>query len=203
MSGTDQIVVGFDEASGVILDFASARASVSGASHQVVGVTGPVGSGKTTLATSLTECVVHADDFLPDYREVSYEARDEPRHADLAGLASVLSSLRDGIATACPVWSHVTHRREGERIIAPAPVIVCEGIHALCDPVASVLDVRVFVEASESVRRARWTAIEEAGDRGWGVDAAMKFLGEVADPTFARHGGAARDTADVIVRNED
>jgi uridine kinase len=165
----------------------------------VIGITGPVGAGKTSIARGLSDCIVHADDFLPDYSDVPYDERDEPHHADLATLSAILARLRAGHPAESPIWSHHTHRREGTRTITPAPHIVCEGIHALCPPVAEVIDLRIYIDAPADLRRRRWTDIEESGDRGWGVEAAMAFFDDVAEPTFNRHGATARATAHIIV----
>src|SRR5262249_17388549 len=118
----------------------------------VVGVTGPVGSGKTTLARLLTNCIIATDDYLPDYDKVRFQERDLPEFADLPRLAADLSALRAGRTTQVPVWSFHSHKREGYRPIAPPRegLIVCEGIHALHDNVRDALDVRVFVEAARS-----------------------------------------------------
>jgi uridine kinase len=165
----------------------------------LVGIGGPVASGKSTLARALSPCVVATDDYLPDYDRVPIHERDEPRHADYRRLAADLAALREGRSARVPVWSFKSHRREGEREVAPARIVVCEGIHALFDEVAPLLDVAVFVDAPRAVRLERWRAREQAGDRGWSVEYATEFFHGVAEPTFERYAAAYRARAHVIV----
>jgi uridine kinase len=167
-----------------------------------IGITGPVGAGKSTLAGMLSSCIVRTDDYLPDYELIPYAERDQPRHADLARLASDLAALRAGRTVRAPVWSFHTHRREGERAVEPAAIVVCEGIHALEAAPAAHLDIRIFVDAPAPVRWGRWEDLERRGVRGWGVDAAREYFDHVAEPTFAASQARYRDAAHMIVTND-
>ena len=169
---------------------------------RVIGVTGRVGAGKSTLARRIGGVVLSTDDYLPDYEGLDPQVRDDPRHADLQLLARNVEQLRSGAATEVPVWSFQTHRREATRVVEASPLIVIEGIHALHGSVARLLDCAVFVEASETTRWSRWEAIELAGLRGWGVDKARAHFERVAEPTFARFEEEYRRAAHVVVRNE-
>ncbi len=168
----------------------------------VVGITGPVGAGKSTLASRIAPSIIRTDDYLPDYESVPYDERDQARHADLSRLGLDLAGLREGRAVMAPVWSFHSHRREGQRRIEPAPLIVCEGIHALEAAVLAQLDIRVFVEAPAVVRWGRWEDLELRGVRGWGVDAAREYFDRVAEPTFAASHDRYRAAAHFIVTND-
>lgn len=178
------------------------RAALPTAGVRVVGVTGPVGAGKSLLAASLSACVLSTDDYLPDYEGVAEAERDEPRHADFARLAANIQELREGRGTLAPVWSFQTHRREGERRVAPHALVVVEGIHALHIGVVSHLDLGVFVEAPTGVRWERWAHLESSGQRGWGVEKARVFFENVAEPTFGRYEGVYRERAGIVVVND-
>ena len=167
----------------------------------VVGIGGRVGAGKSTLAARLSSCILATDNYLPDYEGVPYHERDQPHHADFDRLAADLAALREGRPIHAPVWSYQTHRREGVREITPAPVIVCEGIHALHGKVALLHDLRVFVEAPRETRWSRWEMLERTGQRGWGVEKAREYFDQVAEPTFAASEHAYRACADLIVVN--
>jgi uridine kinase len=188
------------------LDHARARsAPPAPAGPIIIGITGPVGSGKSTLAARLGGaggCVISTDSYLPDYDAIPEMDRDLPELADLARLASDLAALRSGTGAEVPVWSFKTHRREGYRRVAPAPLIVCEGIHALHATVAASHTVRVFVDAPATVRWERWERIELAGERGWGVEPARRHFDHIAEPTFRKHARAYRRAADLIVLND-
>ena len=168
----------------------------------VIGITGRVGAGKSTLAASLTPCVLSTDDYLPDYDTVPEAQRDDPRHADFATLVANITLLRAGRPARVPVWSFHTHRREGETLREPAAIIVVEGIHALHASLRATLQMRVFVEASPATRWNRWEALERSGVRGWGVAKAREFFHAVAEPTFARWEDEYRAAAHVIVAND-
>ncbi len=189
-----------DEAPGVVLRLIRERE----ARPAVVGITGRVGSGKSTLARAIRDLaggglVLTTDDYLPDYDAVAFEHRDDPAHAALDELASHLEQLRTTGAARIPTWSFHTHRREGTRPVSAEGLVICEGIHALHGAVASVYDLRVFVQADAATRWARWEAIELAGERGWGVEKAREHFDRVAEPTYERHEPAYRAAADVIV----
>lgn len=168
---------------------------------RVVGITGPVGAGKSALAARLGGCVVTTDDYLPDYDRTPEHERDLPDSSDLGSLAAHLALLRSNLPATLPVWSFQTHRRESWRTVAPAPLVVVEGIFALHPRVRSQLDLCVFIESDVGVRWARWEHLETTGQRGWGVAYARSFFHAVAEPTFARHAEHYRAAAHVVIRN--
>lgn len=172
----------------------------------VIGVTGPVGAGKSTLTRAVGDrwpgaVTLGTDDYLPDYAKVARERRDLPEESDLERLAADIRALAGGGERSVPVWSFHEHRRTGERVVRPGRVIVVEGLHALHETVRGSLTAAVFVDAPASVRLARWRAIADAGDRGWSADETEAFFHEVAEPTFWRFGEAYRASADLVVEN--
>lgn len=196
----EQTIVPFDDAAARLLDHADRL--LTDAQRVVLAISGPVGAGKTLLADQLSSCIVSTDAFLPDYDKVEFAQRDLPEHADLEGLAHVLSSLLAGQETQVPVWSFKTHRREGYEAIEPARIIVCEGIHALHETVRPQTDISIFVEASAQTRWERWEQLELTGQRGWGVDKARDHFENVAEPTYARFSQEYRSRAAFIVVND-
>jgi uridine kinase len=196
----------------LLREWAARRASVgspgsSGHATVVIGITGPVGAGKSTLAARLGGVVLSTDNYLPDYAIVPEHERDDPRHSDGDTLRRNIAELRDGRATRVPQWSFQSHRREGWREVAPdaglVPIVVVEGIHALADHAMPLLDIAVFVEAPRGVRWKRWEVLESTGQRGWGVERARVFFDGVAEPTFEKHEARYRAIAHAIVENGD
>ena len=195
--GREPQVIHWEDAPEAIL----ALARVVDAPRVVVGVTGPVGAGKSTLAKRLSSCVLATDDFLPDHDATERAVADAPEAADLSGVREALTRLVRGETIEAPVWSFQTHKREGTRRLASAAVIVVEGIHALEPALSDLIDVRVYVEAPARTRLSRWEAMAESGERGWGVEETRSFFGDVAEPTFGARAARLRAGADVVVQN--
>lgn len=185
------------------MDAIRARIASLGATRPVVivGITGAVAAGKSTLARELAGRTISTDSYLPDYDRVEYHRRDEPGESDLSLLASHLLMLRSGAPAPVPVWSFNTHRREGHTIVNPHPLIVCEGLHALHEAPGVHLDLRVFVEAAPDERWRRAEAREIAGERGWTVEELRQFFTTVAEPTYSRYAPHYRASADVVVQS--
>lgn len=197
MQDGPRIIDGLDAAREAIL--AAARAH---GPRVVIGVTGAVASGKSTLARALSPCVVSTDHYLPDYDATPEHLRDLPESADLARLARDLAELRAGRATMMPKWSFDTHSRVGEQRIDPAALVVVEGLHALHALPRAHVDLAIFIDAPREVRWARAAAREKAGDRPWPLEYLEHFFHTVAEPTYARHAEAYRATAHFIVVND-
>jgi uridine kinase len=192
-----RIIEGLDAAREAILAAARLRGE-----RVVVGVTGAVASGKSTLARALSECIVSTDHYLPDYDATPEHLRDLPESADLARLARDLAELRAGRATRIPQWSFDTHSRVGERYVEPAPLVVVEGLHALHELPRAHVDLAVFVEAPKDVRWRRAVERERAGDRPWPLEYLEHFFHTVAEPTYALHAERYRAAAHLVVLND-
>lgn len=190
-------IVRFEEAADAILAAARARDD-----RTVVGITGAVAAGKSTLARRLSACVVSTDHYLPDYDRTPEHLRDLPESSDLERLAQDLAELRAGRATSIPRWTFEAHARVGEQRVEPAEIVVVEGLHALHALPRTHVDVAVFVEAPQSTRWARAVERERAGDRPWPIEYLEKFFHGVAEPTFARHAEAYRGAAHFVVVND-
>jgi len=169
------------------------------AAPAVVGITGPMAAGKSTLAAALGGLVLSTDRYLPDYEGLAEHEWDLPAHSDLARLSEDLALLRSGAPASVPMWSFHTHSRVGEESIGPAPLIVVEGLHALAGPVRQHLDLAVLVDAPREVRWSRCVERERTGERGWSIDYVERFFERVAEPTFNAHGRLEAARAQVIV----
>jgi len=165
----------------------------------VVGITGPMASGKSTLAAALAGLVVSTDRYLPDYEGLPERAWDLPESSDLDRLAADLAALRAGRAATVPTWSFLAHARSGEEVLEPRPLVVVEGLHALDARVQPHLDVRVLVDAPRDERWRRCVERERRGERGWSLEYVERFFATVAEPTFDAHGRLAAHGADLVV----
>jgi pantothenate kinase len=168
----------------------------------VIGITGPVGAGKSTLAAQLSSCVIATDHYFPNYDVTPEHLRDVPEYSDLPRLASDLAALRRGEDVTIPVWSFVSHSREGYQRVQGAPIVVCEGIHALHEIPRAHLDISIYVDAPSTVRWSRWEALELSGVRQLGVEQARAFFHEFAEPIFGCFAGGYKSAARFVVVND-
>ena len=168
----------------------------------VIGITGPVGAGKSTLAAQLSSCVIATDHYFPNYDVTPEHLRDMSEYSDLPRLASDLAALRRGEDVTIPVWSFVSHSREGYQRVQGAPIVVCEGIHALHEIPRAHLDISIYVDAPSTVRWSRWEALELSGVRQLGVEQARAFFHEFAEPIFGRYARGYKSAAHFVVVND-
>lgn len=135
----------------------------------VIGIAGGTGSGKSTvahkLATSIPaeRCVViDHDSYYFDQGHLSPAARaeinyDHPSSLESRLLAEHLRQLRAGQTVEVPIYDFVTHTRRAEsRRVAPAPVILVEGILVFVDPaLREQMDIKIFVDTDADIRLMR------------------------------------------------
>ena len=189
---------------------AHARRLASSPGRCLLGITGPPGGGKSTLASRIAEEIgddarlVRMDGFHLAQAELVRLGREDRKGAidtfDAAGYVALLRRLRD--ASEGVVYAP-EFRREIEEPIAGAvavprdvPLVITEGNYLLVDEgewgaVRSLLDEAWFVTTSEETR-LRWL-IQRHIDYGKAPDAARAWaLGsdqrnaQVVDATKAR-----------------
>lgn len=149
----------------------------------VVAVDGRSGSGKTTfagaLAARLGAALVHLDDVYP-----GWDGLEAGVHAVATG---VLAPLRAGRPGAYPTWDWVRDEVGPTVRVVPSPVLVVEGVGAAAGPAAGLVDLLVWLEAPDALRRAR--AVGRDGEvfaREWDRWAAQEAALGVRDDRRAR-----------------
>jgi uridine kinase len=142
-----------------VLGLVRARPPTLGAGR-LVCVDGPAGSGKTTLAAALADragaTVVHLDDLYPGWDGL-----------DAVGehVLGVLAPLAEGRPGRYRRWDWTASARAEEHVVAPAPLLVLEGVAAGNLAWAAWCTVLVWVEADAATRLARGLARDGAGLR--------------------------------------
>jgi uridine kinase len=135
----------------------------------VIGIAGGTGSGKTTIASKLAAgipagrgVVIEHDAYYRDQSALSPDERaainyDHPSSLESALLADHLRALRSGEPVELPIYDFVTHTRRREtRRVAPAPVILVEGILVFVEAaVREQLDIKIFVDTDPDIRLMR------------------------------------------------
>ena len=157
----------------------------------VIGVTGAVAVGKTTIATSIADRVaaggasvrvISTDAFLYSNAELAERGipnvrKGFPESYDLGSLVAALRVLRGGGHTEIPVYSHAIYDLTGEREpVGSTDVVLVEGVVALQPAVRDALDLGIYVDAPAEIVR------------GWFVDRFLRFVADARadDASFYR-----------------
>jgi uridine kinase len=64
------------------------------------------------------------------------------------------------------------------------------------------LNIAVFVDAPPDTRWQRWEQLERSGQRGWGVEKARRHFEQIAEPAFTRYAQTYKSRADILVIND-
>ena len=135
----------------------------------VLGVAGGTGSGKTTVARNViaalpagTAVLIDHDAYYRDRSALPPAERehinyDHPDAIETELLEAHLVALRAGHAVEVPQYDYREHARRREtRRVAPAPVIVVEGILVLAEErLRAQMDLKIFVDTDADIRLMR------------------------------------------------
>jgi len=147
------------DAVGVVVEAATER------SARLVGITGCVAAGKSTLAAAVARAlaadVVATDGFLHPNAALAERGLSDrkgfPESYDAGALAAAVDRWRSTGATEVPVYSHLAYDIVGPPVVVSGEVLVVEGLH-LAHPLLGVrdrFDLLVFVDAADELL-ARW-----------------------------------------------
>jgi uridine kinase len=177
----------------------------------IVGLAGGTGSGKSSIVRGLVEriggCVVDLESYTLDRPACPLEERssvddNEPAAIDTELLVAHLEDLRRGQAIRKPVYLPETHRRTGVILVAPARLVVVEGLLTFWwDSLRSLLDVKVFVDAPADLRLIRRIR-RDLAERGRTVEQVLYQYSGSVRPAHERYVEPTRVHADDVVTND-
>lgn len=135
----------------------------------ILGIAGGSGSGKSTIAKSLMRALplqagvlLEQDHYYRPLSAMALEERervnfDHPDAIEFDLLLEHIDALREGRAIERPIYDFTTHDRvPGGVIVAPAPILVVEGILVLADPrLRERFDIKIFVDTDADIRLMR------------------------------------------------
>ena len=197
----------------VVTPHTSTLCGVTGAQRPfVIGVAGGTCSGKTTVAERLVQMVgperlalIRQDAYYIERSHQPFEERaranyDHPDAFDWALMNSQLESLLAGRTIALPVYDYADHNRSPDVVeVAPAPIVVFEGILALYDAeLRERFDLKVFVDTDADVRLIRRLQ-RDVRDRGRTPDSIMNQYMSTVRPSHQQFIEPSKRHADVII----
>jgi uridine kinase len=176
-----------------------------------IGLAGGSGSGKTTIAESVVEfldgrvSLLQHDAYYRHQPELSLEERarvnyDHPSSLETELLVKHLGALRSGVAVEKPLYDFANHLRSDETIrVAPAPVVLVEGILVLSEPeLRSELDLKIFVDTDADLRLARRLE-RDIKERGRSVDSVLDQYFATVRPMHLEFVQPSRRYSDLII----
>jgi uridine kinase len=187
-----------------------------GLTPTLIGFSGGSGSGKTTLTAAIHErlgdhrsAVLSLDAYYKDLSHLPLEARasinfDRPDALDVQLLTQQIRQLRCGRAVEVPRYDFTTHTRRPETLtLQPKAVVLAEGILLLAlDPIRSLLDLKVFVDAPADIRFIR-RLLRDIQERGRTVDSCIQQYYATTRPMHFDWVEPSKAFADMVISGEE
>ena len=178
----------------------------------VIGVAGGTCSGKTTVAERLVDLVgtdrlalIRQDAYYIDRTHQAFDDRaranyDHPDAFDWDLMNQQLAALLAGQTIPLPGYDYADHNRSKDVVmVAPAPIVVFEGILALYDAsLRDLFDLSVFVDTDSDVRLIRRLQ-RDVRDRGRTPDSIMNQYMTTVRPSHIQFIEPSKRYADVII----
>lgn len=178
----------------------------------LIGVAGGSNSGKTTIATRLTELMggehvslIKLDSYYVERSDEPIEVRaaanyDHPDAFDWQLLNDHLAALTAGATIEIPVYDYTIHDRSEQcETVRPSRVVVVEGILVLWEPqLRERFDLKIFVDTPPDLRIIRRLR-RDVAERGRTPESILdQYLGTVR-PSHELFIEPSKRHADVIV----
>ena len=181
----------------------------------IVGLTGGIGSGKTTVVNQIIKqlptdevCVISQDSYYNATDNLPYEERtkinfDHPRAIDFELIKKHLKALKSGKTINQPVYSFVTHNRTKDTIKThPRKVVIVEGILIFNNKeLRDLFDIKIFVHAETDERLIRRLK-RDITERGRDMDEVLTRYQTTLKPMHQQFIEPTKNFADLIIPND-
>ena len=177
----------------------------------LIGIAGGSGSGKTTLARNIANAfgdsvaTITHDSYYRAQDHLSFEERcqtnyDHPDAFETERMVEDLKRLKEGQTIHCPVYDYTIHNRTDDTVaVAPAPVVIVEGILIFQDKaLRDLLDIKIFVETDADVRILR-RAQRDVEERGRSLTSVINQYLATVKPMHEQFVEPSRKFADIVV----
>lgn len=178
-----------------------------------VPIAGGTGSGKTTLARAVAAHIqapiISIDDYYRPLDHLTFEEREQvnfdcPDAIDHDLLVAHLRDLLQGRSVEVPQYDFTRHTRSPRRErLEPAPVILIEGIFALCWPeINRLCPIRVYVETPKLLRFQRRLE-RDVSERGRTVEEVTRRFHSHVNPMHELYVEPTKQRSTLIVSGVD
>lgn len=180
-----------------------------------VGIGGPSGAGKTTLARALLErlpehaAVIPLDWYYADLAHQGIEERrarnfDHPDALDWERFFEDFMQLEGGSPVNAPQYDFALHTRAPHTLsVEPRPVVLIEGLHTLWQPaLRAMLNFKIYVDAPQTTCLKR-RIDRDTRDRGRSPGEVIKQFKQHTNPMFLEFVQPTKAHADVVLSGED
>ena len=177
-----------------------------------IGIAGGTGSGKTTVARTIYDCVgagriewVSHDSYYRDFAHLSPDERhhinfDHPDSLETELLVEHLDRLIRNEAVQVPNYDFTTHARRTEtRSVEPRRVVIVEGILVLAEPeIRKRIDIKIFVDTPPDIRFLRRLQ-RDISERGRSVASVIEQYLTTVRPMHEEFVEPSKRYADLII----
>jgi len=178
----------------------------------MIGVAGGTSSGKTTVSERLAElagsealALIKLDSYYVALPGQTFEERtefnyDHPDAFDWQLLNDHLAALANGATVPVPIYDFPNYDRTDQvRMLAPARIIVVEGILVLYEPtLRERFDLKVYIDTDADLRFIRRLQ-RDVAERGRTVDSVIAQYLESVRPAHEQFIEPSKRYADVII----
>lgn len=177
----------------------------------IIGIAGDSGVGKTTVSKIIEKCFgrdnvlqVKGDDLHKwprGHKNWGAYTHLNPDANRLDFGVEQLKSLKSGAHVMRSFYNHSNGQFSRECSIEPRRFIVNDGLHSLYgDPILEVTDLKIYVEASEPLRRC-WKMCRDMEERGHTRESVLEHCAR-REEDFHKYIAGQKDVADIVISFE-